>query len=133
MCCIRVKPGSVCLQEGSHLVYERTSAAGTDAVHTLFYVPTFKVNNFGILATQFNSDVCLGGIVLQCGGDGNYLLHKRDAQMFGQGEPAGTSYHWRQEHISKNVLRLCQEVRKRFTDIRKMPLIVGKDHFVLFI
>ena len=61
---IFIQTGSVCLKQGSHLVNKRTGTAGTDAVHTLFDIAAFKINDLGILAAKLDGYICLWCIML---------------------------------------------------------------------
>ena len=63
--CIFVQSRSVCLKKGSHLVNKRTCAPCTDSVHTLFYISTFKIDDFRILTSELNRHISLRCIVLQ--------------------------------------------------------------------
>ena len=91
--CIFIQAGSVCLKERSHLVNEGAGTSGTDAVHTLFDISAFKINDLRILSAELDGDICLWCIMLQGSGYGNNLLNKRNTQVFGQGQSAGTGDH----------------------------------------
>ena len=45
-----VQPACVCLDPRSHVVDKRPGASGADAVHALFYISAFKINNFCVFA-----------------------------------------------------------------------------------
>ena len=107
---IFVETGSICLNERSHLVDKGTGTAGTDAVHTLFHITALKIDDFGILSTQLDGYIGLGSQLLQRGGNGNYLLGKRNLQMIGKGQTAGTGYHWIKGKVSKLSVCFIQEI-----------------------
>ena len=60
------------------MVDEGAGAAGTDAVHALFYISAFKIDDFGVFTAKFDSNICLRGVILQCTRDGNHFLDKRN-------------------------------------------------------
>ena len=91
--CIFVQPWSVCLKERRHLVDEGTGTAGTDAVHALFYVASFKVNDLGVFASQLNGNICFWSHFLKRSGYGDNFLNKRNLQMISQGQTSGTGDH----------------------------------------
>ena len=92
---ILVKTRGVRLEKGSHLVDEGTGTAGAYAVHPLFHIAAFKVDDLGVLAAKLDGHVSLRGVILQGGGYGDYFLNKRNAQMLGQGQSSGTGDHRR--------------------------------------
>ena len=61
---IFIQTGGICLDQGSHLVNKRTCTAGTDTVHTLFYITAFKIDDLCILTTKLDRNICLRSIVL---------------------------------------------------------------------
>ncbi len=65
---VLVETGCVCLQQGRHLVDERTCAAGADTVHALFHIPVLKVDDLGVFPAQFNSYIRLGRDLFERGG-----------------------------------------------------------------
>ncbi len=83
---ILVQTRSVGLKQGRHLVDKGTGAACADAIHALFYISVFKVNNLRVFSAQFNGYVCLGRIVLQSRRNRYNLLDKRNVQMFCESE-----------------------------------------------
>ncbi len=60
-----VQSGASVCKKRCHLVDEGTCTTGTDAVHTLLYITTFKVDDLGILTAKLDSNICLWCIVLQ--------------------------------------------------------------------
>ena len=64
--------------------------ACTDTVHTLFYVSVFEINDLGILTAKLDGNICLWCQLLQRSRNCNNLLGKRNAQMVGKGQTAGT-------------------------------------------
>ena len=83
VCRLPIQARGVGLEQGSHLVNERTGAAGTDAVHPLLQA-TPEVDDLGVLSAQLNGHVGLGRNPLQTGSDSHHLLDKADAQSFAQ-------------------------------------------------
>ena len=90
---VLVKSRGVRLQKSGHLVDKRTRSARTDAVHTLFHVAAFKINNLGVLPAKLNGNVCFRRKLFQGGGHGYDLLYKRHFQVVGEGKPPGTGNH----------------------------------------
>ena len=76
-----VESGCIGLQKRSHLVDERTGAAGADTVHTLLHIAAFKIDDLGILTAELDGNVGLRGIILQGCGNRYNLLNKWNAQM----------------------------------------------------
>ena len=54
-----VESGCIGLQKRSHLVDERTGAAGADTVHTLLHIAAFKIDDLGILTAELDGNVGL--------------------------------------------------------------------------
>ena len=81
-----MRPDGVGLEQGGHLVDEGTGTAGADAVHPLFHIAAFKVDDLGVLAAKLNGHISLRRVILQGGGYGDHLLDKRNAQVLGQGQ-----------------------------------------------
>ena len=92
--CIGVKARRIRLQQGSHLIDERTCSAGTDTVHALFHIAVFKIDDLGILAAQFDRHIGDWGKGLQGSGDGNDFLNEGHLQVVGQCQTAGAGDHW---------------------------------------
>ena len=88
--CVLVQTGGIRLQERSHLVDKRTCTSGTDSVHALFDISAFKINDLGVLAAQFNGNVCLGRIVLERRGNRDDLLDKGYAEVLCKRETAAS-------------------------------------------
>ena len=130
---IGIESGGVCLQQRGHLVNKGAGASGADAVHALFHVPPFKINNFCILPAQLNGYVCLGGIVLQGCGYRDHFLYKGDAQVLGERQAARAGNHRGQQEAAQRILGFGQQVGQRFTDICKMPFIVCEQQITLFV
>ncbi len=75
---IFIQAGRVRLQKRGHLVDKRTGSAGADAVHPLFYITAFKINDFRVFAAQLDSHVRNRGKFLQGSGNRNDFLHERN-------------------------------------------------------
>ena len=88
-----IQAGGIRLKKGSHLVDKGTRTAGTDTVHTLLHISSFKVDDLRVLTAELDGYVRLGSAMLQGCGYGNYLLNKRNPEVFGQGQSAGTGDH----------------------------------------
>ena len=86
--CVFVKTGSVCLKKRCHLVNKRTCTTGTDTIHTLFNIPTFKINDFSIFTTELNSYIGLRSVVLKSRGHSDDFLDERYTQMLGKSQSA---------------------------------------------
>ena len=59
-----IQAGGIRLKKGSHLVDKGTRTVGTDAVHTLFDISAFKIDDLRILAAELDGDICLGSAML---------------------------------------------------------------------
>ena len=92
--CIFIQTGGICLKKRCHLVNEGAGTSGTDAVHTLFHISAFKINDLGILAAQLDGNICLWSIMsARPSAYGNNFLYKRHIQILCQGQSAGTGDH----------------------------------------
>ena len=87
---IFVQAGRVRLQERRHLVDERAGAAGADAVHTLFHIAAFEIDDLGVLAAQLDGHVRLRRVVLQRRGHGDNFLDERHVKVLCQGQAAAS-------------------------------------------
>ena len=102
--CVFVQAGGVRLKKGSHLVDKGTRTAGTDTVHTLLHISTLKVDDLRVLTAELDGYVRLGSVMLQGCGYGNYLLNKRNPEVFGQGQSAGTGDHGMNGQFSQEIM-----------------------------
>src|SRR5699024_10548146 len=85
---VLVEAGCIRLEQGRHLVDKRTGTSGTDSVHTLLYIPAFKINDLGILTAKLDGNVCLRRVILERSGYRDDLLDKWHAQVLGQCQAA---------------------------------------------
>ena len=129
---IFIQTRGVCLQQRSHLIDERAGTAGADAVHTLFYISAFKINDLGVFAAKLDGYVGLRRIVLEGSGNCDYFLYKGDAQMFGQSKASGSCNNRRSADGAQFIDGASQKIRQGFLDIGKMSLIIRKKHFAFF-
>ncbi len=130
---IFVQAGGVRLDQGGHLVDKRACTTGTDAVHALFHVAALKVDDFGVLAAQFDGHIGFGSQFLQGSGYGDNLLGEGDAQVIGQGQSSGAGNHGIQQGVAQLFIGLLQQGGQRFPDIGIVTLIIGKENFVFII
>ncbi len=121
------------LQKTGHLIDKRTGAACADTVHTLFDVAVFKINDLGIFTAQLDRHIGLRLEHTQCRRYGDYLLNKRNVQIFGDRKTAGTRDHRVDLHLAETVMRLVHQVEESLTDVGEVPFVVGKQHVVGFI
>ena len=73
--CIVIETRSIRLEEGCHLVDERTCAAGADAVHALVNAAG-EVDDLCVLAAELDRDIGLWCNGFECRRDRDDLLHK---------------------------------------------------------
>ncbi|MNC12652.1 hypothetical protein D3C75_603760 [compost metagenome] len=73
-----VKSGRVCLQQGSHLIDERSGTACTGGVHPLLNAAV-QINDLGILSAKLNCCIALRNQLTDRFGAGNNLLNKGDS------------------------------------------------------
>ena len=106
----------VCLQKGSHLVDERTCAARTGSVHSLLNIAVFKINDFRVFATKFNSDIGFRSDLLYSSCLCDNLLLERDAEMIRERKTAGTCDHGVNHDVSELFLRFDKQCVKGLTD-----------------
>ena len=123
---IFVQAGSVGLQQRSHLVDKRSGTAGANTVHALFHVSVFEINDLGVFSAQFNRYIRLWSEFLEGGGDGNDLLYKRNFQMIGERQAAGTGYDGVEFDAAQLIICFLQKTGQRLPYICIMPLIIGK-------
>ena len=76
------------LDQGCHLINERTCTAGTDTVHTLFDITAFKIDDLGIFSAELDCNIGLWRIMSESSGYCNNLLRKRNLQMLCKGQSA---------------------------------------------
>ena len=124
MPCILVKSRCVSLKKGSHLVDEGTCATGTDTVHTLLNISVLKIDDLGILATKLNGYIGLRSQFLKRSGNSNNFLDKRYSKMFGKCQTAASGNDGGSVDRAEFVYSTSEQIRERFLDICKMPLII---------
>ena len=130
---IFVQPGRICLQQGSHLVDERTGAAGADTVHALLNVAVFKIDDLGIFSAQFDRHIRLRGEEPDGRRDGNNFLCKRNLQIVRQRQAAAPGDHGEQLAGSQFFFCFLQQVGQGFLNPGEMPFIIRKKQLVFFI
>ena len=108
---IFVQTRCVCLKERSHLVDKRACASCTDAVHTLFNISAFKINNLGILTAKFDGYIGLRSIILQSSRDCNNLLDKRNTKILCKSQAAASSDDRRDLDRSQFIEGTAQQIR----------------------
>ena len=127
-----VQARGVGLQQRSHLVDERTGAAGADAVHPLFQA-ALKINNLGVLTAQLNGHVGLRSGVFQSGGHRHHLLDKADAKGLPQIDRAGAGNTDPKPARTKLLPRFLQQSRQRLLGLGHVTAVHAKNHFLLLI
>ncbi len=131
--CIVIQPRSVGLQKRSHLIDKGSGSAGTDTIHTLLYISTFKINNFCIFTAKLDRYICLRSIVLKSSRNSNNFLNKRNTKMLGKGKTAGAGDHRRERKFTEAVICFFQKCRERLLDIGIMAFIIREKKFVFLI
>ena len=121
-----VEAGGVCLQQGRHLIDERTRSAGTDAVHALLHISVLKVDDLGVFASQLDGYICLGRDLLEGSGDRHDLLHKRHAEVVGQGQTAGSGDDRMDRAVAELLCRFRKKVKQRSADIGVVTAVIRK-------
>ena len=107
-----IQAGGIRLKKGSHLVDKGTGTAGTDTVHTLLHISAFKVDDLRVLTAELDGYVRLGSVMLQGCGYGNDFLNKRNPEVFGQGQSAGTGDHGMNGRVPLRRRGLFSEEKK---------------------
>ncbi len=125
---IFVQSHSVCLQQGSHLVDEGTGTAGADAVHTLFHVAALKIDNLGVLTAELDGNVRLRGS-RSAQWIRRSLPGRRNAQMFGQRQAAGTGDHGGNLQVAQLRVRVGKQGAQRLLDVSVVSFVCGKRIF----
>ena len=123
----------ICLQQGCHLVDEGTCTAGTDTVHSLFYIAAFEVDDFRVFAAQFDGYICLRSGCFNRVCCGNYFLNEFHADGLCQSNAAGTCDHCGEDSIADFFLRFFQNIFYCFLDFRKVSSVSCKCNFIFFI
>ena len=131
--CVFIQSCRIGLQEGCHLVDERTGAAGTGSVHSLLDVAVVEVDDLGILAAELNGDVGLGGELFDGACLCDDLLHKGDAEVVGQGETAGTGDHGVDGDVADKVVSFHEKTVERLADLRMVALVVPEDELLILV
>ena len=96
-------------------------------------LPALEIDNLGVLAAQFNSNVRLRRVMLQGGGNGDDLLDEGHLQMLGQGQAAAARDDGRELHFTQLLMGLAEKRRQSLLDIGKMPFIIGKEQLLFLI
>ena len=130
---IFVQAHRIRLDQRCHLVDKGTRTAGADAVHTLFHIAIFKIDDLGVFAAQLDGYIGLGGKGFQRSGDRQHFLYKDDLQMFCKSETTGARDHGTDGHIPQSIIRLFEQSLQCLADIGKMPLIIRKQDVVRII
>ena len=128
---ILVQSRSIGLKERCHLVDEGTGAAGADAVHALLHVSVLEIDDLGVLAAQLDGDVCLGSDRFQRGGDRDDLLYKRNLEVIGQREPAGTGDDRVDRVLAQLLNGFAQEREERPANIGVVAPVIRKEQFMV--
>ena len=131
--CQFIQTCGICLQQACHLVDEGACTAGTNAVHSLFHVAAFEVDDLCIFAAQFDGYICLRGSCFYCVCCCYYFLNEFHADGFCQRNAAGTCDHGGEDGIADFFLRFLQDVFYCFLDFRKVSSVSCKCNFILFI
>ena len=84
-----VEAGGVRIEEGGHLVDERTRTAGTGFVHALFDTAG-EEGDLRILTAELDGDIHVGDAPSDAFGRGDDFLHEGDTELVGQRDRAGT-------------------------------------------
>ena len=127
-----VEAAGVGVQQGCHLVDERTRAAGAGAVHALLDA-VIEVDDLGVLAAQLDSDI--GGRDEGLDGTltGDDLLDKLQVEPLGQQKAAragdGAGHLGRRQH-GRSAL---EQVAGAGTDVGVVALVLGVDDLVIVV
>ena len=127
-----VEAAGVGVQQGCHLVDERTRAAGAGAVHALLDA-VIEVDDLGVLAAQLDSDI--GGRDEGLDGTltGDDLLDKLQVKPLGQQKAAragdGAGHLGRRQH-GRSAL---EQVAGAGTDVGVVALVLGVDDLVIVV
>ena len=131
MLCKFIQSRRVALQKRCHLVDEGTGASRADAVHALFDIAVFKIDNLGVLAAQLDGHIRLRRKALQSGRDCDHLLDEGDFQIVCKCETARTGNHRVNSDVSDLTLRLLHQIRECAADVGVMAPVIGKSQFVI--
>ena len=127
-----VEAAGVGVEQGCHLVDERTRAAGAGAVHALLDA-VIEVDDLGILAAQLDGDI--GGRDEGLDGTlaGDDLLDKLQVEPLGQQKAAragdGAGHLGRRQH-GRSAL---EQVAGAGTDVGVVALVLGVDDLVVVV
>ena len=121
-----VETGSVGFQKRRHLVDKRAGAARADTVHPLLQ-SAGEIEDLRILAAQFNGDIRLRGERTQRDRLGGDLLHKADAELFGETDAAASGHTRQQYGISDGLPRVLQKGGKCCCNIGVMAAVFAVD------
>ena len=127
-----VEAAGVGVEQGCHLVDERTRAAGAGAVHALLDA-VIEVDDLGVLAAQLDSDI--GGRDEGLDGTltGDDLLDKLQVEPLGQQKAAragdGAGHLGRRQH-GRSAL---EQVAGAGTDVGVVALVLGVDDLVVVV
>ena len=106
---VLVQTGRIRLDERCHLIDKGTGTAGTDSVHTLFYIAALEVDDLGILTAKLDGYIGLWGIKRKRSRYRDNLLHKRNAKMLCERKSAGAGDHRGDGAVTYDVMRLLKK------------------------
>ena len=118
-----VESRGVGVQQGGHLVDERTGSAGARAVHALFRY-RFEVGDLGVLTTELQQDVGIGVPVLHRSGLGHDLLDERDSQGIGSAQSGRSRHRCDDAACGQGLGGIGEQAGKRTGDVGSMSAIV---------
>ena len=127
-----VKAAGVGVQQGCHLVDERTRTAGTGAVHALLDA-VVEVDDLGVLAAQLDGDIGGRDEGLDSALAGDDLLDKLQVEPLGQQQAAragnGAGHLGRRQH-GRSAL---EQVAGAGADVGVVALVLGVDNLVVVV
>ena len=127
-----VKAAGVGVQQGCHLVDERTRTAGTGAVHALLDA-VIEVDDLGVLAAQLDGDIGGRDEGLDGALAGDDLLDKLQVEPLGQQQAAragnGAGHLGRRQH-GRSAL---EQVAGAGANVGVMALVLGVDDLVVIV
>ena len=127
-----VEAAGVGVQQGCHLVDERTRAAGAGAVHALLDA-VIEVDDLGVLAAQLDSDIGGRDEGLDGALAGDDLLDKLQVEPLGQQQAAragnGAGHLGRRQH-GRSAL---EQVAGASADVGVMALVLGVHDLVVVV
>ncbi len=121
---IFIESGGICLQKRSHLINEGSGSAGAGAVHALFYIAVFKINDLGIFAAQLNGNVGQRRNGFNGRGLCNDLLNEGNLQIVGQRQSAGAGDDRVNPYIAELLMNFLQNRVQSFTNLSVVAAII---------